>query len=227
MLAEKYADRIAKIRSKYPDLRSTVMPLLYLAQEEYNGLNDNALREVADLCSLDPTEVKTIAGFYTMYWEEGKQREQGHGYQGDGKKGRYWLQVCTDLPCALRGADEFYEQLKDYLGVQEGGTTPDGMFTVEHVMCLAACDKAPMLQCNFHFVEHLNMDIMKEKLEEWRTQGFPEPVIQQGVVASAEATESASKPRRSQAKAPTAEQPETTAADSKPKTPRKRKQSNE
>jgi len=168
MLAQKYPQEIEKIRSKYPDLRSTVMPLLYLAQEEYNGLNDQALREVAELCDLDPTEVKTIAGFYMMYWEESAQRKAGHGYNGDGKKGRFWLQVCTDLPCALRGADEFYEALKDQLGVADGGTTADHLFTVEHVMCLGACDRAPMLQCNFHFYENLDMDKMKALLDEWR-----------------------------------------------------------
>lgn len=161
MLAEKYADKIAKIRSKYPDLRSTVMPLLYIAQEEYGGLDESSLREVAELCDLDPTEVKTIAGFYTMYWENDEK-----GY----KKGKYWLQVCTDLPCALRGADQFFEQLLDHLGVEDGGTTEDGMFTVEHVMCLAACDKAPMLQCNFHFLENLDMEKMKAKIEEWRAE---------------------------------------------------------
>jgi NADH-quinone oxidoreductase subunit E len=170
VLAEKYDKEIKRIRAKYPDLRSTVMPLLYLAQHEYGGLTDESLREVAELCDLDPTEVKTIAGFYTMYWEENERRQDGHGHQGDGKKGRYWLQVCTDLPCALRGADEFYEGLKDYLGVEDGGTTADGMFTVEHVMCLAACDKAPMLQCNFHYVENLDLEKIKAKIDEWRAQ---------------------------------------------------------
>jgi NADH-quinone oxidoreductase subunit E len=170
MIAQKYADRISKIRAKYPDKRSTVMPLLYLAQEEYNGLNDGALREVADLCDLDPTEVKTIAGFYTMYWEEEAQKRKGHGHQGDGKKGQYWLQVCTDLPCALRGADQFYEGLKAHLGVEDGGTTADGLFTVEHVMCLAACDRAPMLQCNFHFMENLDLDKMAAFIAEKRAE---------------------------------------------------------
>jgi len=174
VIAEKYADRIEQIRAKYPDLRSTVMPILYIAQEEYKGLTDDALREVAVLCDLDPTEVKTIAGFYTMYWEESAQREKGFGHQGDGKKGKYWLQVCTDLPCALRGADEFYAELKEHLDLKEGGTTPDGLVTVEHVMCLAACDKAPMLQCNFHFMENLDMDIMKKQIEEWRADAEKE-----------------------------------------------------
>ncbi|MBZ0281996.1 MAG: NAD(P)H-dependent oxidoreductase subunit E [Anaerolineae bacterium] len=156
MIAEKYAEQIAKIRAKYPDKRSTVMPLLYIAQEEYGYVSDEGVAEVAALCELDPTQVRSIAGFYTMYSEK--------------PKGKYWLQVCTDLPCALRGADEFHKQLKEYLGVQEGGTTADGLFTVEHVMCLAACDKAPMLQCNFHFVENLDMDKMKSFIDQWRAE---------------------------------------------------------
>lgn len=85
-------------------------------------------------------------------------------------KGKYWLQVCTDLPCALVGADEFHHDLLEYLGIEEGGTTPDGLFTVEHVMCLAACDRAPMLQCNFRYVENLDMEKMKALIEQWRAE---------------------------------------------------------
>lgn len=156
MLAEKHKDRIDKIFAKYPDRRSAVMPLLYVAQEEYGYVTQQALEEVAAMCDIDPTQVKSIAGFYTMYRET--------------PKGKYWLQVCTDLPCALKGADQFHHDLLDHLGIEEGGTTPDGMFTVEHVMCLAACDKAPMLQCNFHYVENLDMEKMKQQLEQWRAE---------------------------------------------------------
>jgi NADH-quinone oxidoreductase subunit E len=159
MLAEKYGDRIQQIFAKYPDKRSAVMAMLYVAQHEYGWVSPEGIAEVAELCDMDPTQVKSIAGFYTMYSEK--------------PKGKYWLQVCTDLACALRGADEFHNQLKEHLGVGEGETTSDGLFTVEHVMCLAACDKAPMLQCNFHFYENLDMDKMKALLDEWRTQGGP------------------------------------------------------
>lgn len=156
MIAEKHTEEIKKIMAKYPDRRSAVMPILYIAQEEYGWLPEEALAEVAEICDLDKTQVKSIAGFYTMYSEK--------------PKGKYWLQVCTDLPCALRGADEFHEELKEYLGVEEGGTTEDGLFTVEHVMCLAACDKAPMLQCNFHYMENLDMEQMKAFIEEKRAE---------------------------------------------------------
>lgn len=156
MLAEKYADRIQKIFAKYPDRRSAIMDLLYLAQEEYGWLTEQALEEVAALCDVDPTQAHSIAGFYTMYSEK--------------PKGKYWLQVCTDLPCALRGADDFYAALCEFLGVEDGGTTEDGLFTVEQVMCLAACDKAPMLQCNFHYHENLDMEKMKALIEQWRAE---------------------------------------------------------
>ena len=153
-LAEKYANQIETTFAKYPDKRSAVMPLLHLAQQEYGWVSPDGIKEVAELCEMDPTQVRSIAGFYTMYSER--------------EKGKYWLQVCTDLPCALRGADQFHKELKEYLGVDEGGTTEDGMFTVEHVMCLAACDRAPMLQCNFHYVEGLDMEKMKQLIDEWR-----------------------------------------------------------
>lgn len=156
VLADKYADRIEKIFAKYPDKRSGIMDLLYLAQEEYGWLSEDALREVAALCDVDPTQAQSIAGFYTMFSEK--------------PKGKFWLQVCTDLPCALRGADQFYRDLCEYLDVEDGGTTEDGLFTVEQVMCLAACDRAPMLQCNFHYHENLDMDTIKALIEQWRAQ---------------------------------------------------------
>jgi NADH-quinone oxidoreductase subunit E len=152
----KYADRIKWHFSKYPDKRSAVMPLLYIAQEEYGWVNDEGIHEVAQLCDMDPTQVRSIAGFYTMYSEK--------------PKGKYWLQVCDDLACGLRGSHEFHHDLLDYLGIEEGGTTDDGLFTVEHVMCLAACDKAPMLQCNFHFMENLDMAKIKQWVEEKRAE---------------------------------------------------------
>jgi NADH-quinone oxidoreductase E subunit len=160
VLAEKYADRIEKIFSKYPDKRSGLMDVLYLAQEEYGWLSDDALREVAGICEVDPTQAQSIAGFYTMFSEK--------------PKGKYWLQVCTDLPCALRGAETFYAELCDYLGLEDGGTTDDGLFTVEQVMCLAACDKAPMLQCNFHYHENLDLEKFKALVDELRAEAQAE-----------------------------------------------------
>jgi NADH-quinone oxidoreductase subunit E len=120
--------------AKYPadQRRSAVMPLLYLAQGEYGYVTPQALEEVGALAGMSPTEVAGIVGFYTLYYDHpaGKRR----------------VQICTDFPCALRGAEEFTAALCQKLGVKLGQTTQDGEWTVEAVMCLAACDKAPMFQ---------------------------------------------------------------------------------
>ena len=133
-LIEKYPQEIERILSKYPSegKRSAVMPLLYLAQRENTYVTKQSMREIAEIIGISSTDVASIIGFYTLY----------HGKPG----GKYRIQVCNDLPCALQGADEFLEKLCDNLGIKIGETTPDGMITVEGVMCLAGCDKAPMFQ---------------------------------------------------------------------------------
>ena len=134
MLREKYSDEIMKILAKYPpeQKRSAVMPLLYLAQREGGYVTKGALEEIADICGITPTEVASIVGFYSLYYDE--------------PAGTYRIQVCTDLPCALRGAEEFLHKLCENLGIQVGETTADGKITVEAVMCLAGCHRAPMFQ---------------------------------------------------------------------------------
>lgn len=134
ILAEKYPEEIDKILSKYPpdEKRSAVMPLLYLAQREKGYVTKQSMAEIAEVLGLLQTEVASIIGFYTLYYDE--------------PGGKYRIQVCTDLPCALRGAEEFFEKLCENLGIRVGETTQDGVITVEHVMCLAACDRAPMFQ---------------------------------------------------------------------------------
>ena len=131
---EKYADEIESVLAKYPpeERRSAVMPLIYLAQREKMYIGRAEMAEIAEILGITPTEVATIIGFYSLYY--------------DRPKGKYHFQVCTDLPCALRGADRFLEELCNRLGIEPGETTKDGLVTVEAVMCLAACDKAPMFQ---------------------------------------------------------------------------------
>ena len=134
MLSDKYATQIDLILSKYPasQRRSAVMPLLYLAQSEYGHVTPEAMEEVGQLVGLTATEVSGIVGFYSLYY--------------DHAAGRRRMQICTDLPCALRGAEQWASDVCARLGVKMGGTTADGQWTVEPVMCLAACDKAPMFQ---------------------------------------------------------------------------------
>ena len=134
MLSKKYPKEVKQILSKYPPegKRSAIMPLLFLAQREEGYINKAAMQDIAGMLDITETEVAAVVGFYTLYHEK--------------KEGKYRIQVCTDLPCALRGAEKFMDDLCGNLGIKVGGTTSDGVVTVEAVTCLAACDKAPMFQ---------------------------------------------------------------------------------
>ena len=150
-LADKYPQEVKKIMAKYPPehKRSAVMPLLYLAQREEGYVTKDAMEDIARTLDITSTEVAEIIGFYTLYHDK--------------KEGKYRMQVCTDLPCAMRGADKFLEELCSNLGVKVGETTADGMITVEEVKCLAGCDKAPMfqLQSGDGLTYHENMTVDK------------------------------------------------------------------
>ena len=156
-LAEKYPKEVKQILAKYPpeQKRSAVMPLLHLAQREEGYVDRHAMQEIAALVDTTETEVASIVGFYTLYHDE--------------PAGKLRIQVCTDLPCALRGADAFLENLCGNLGVKVGETTPDGLVTVEAVMCLAACDKAPMFQLQdgdkVTYYENMTVDRTMELVE--------------------------------------------------------------
>jgi NADH-quinone oxidoreductase subunit E len=160
MLAEKYPEEVKKIFAKYPpeQKRSAVMPLLYLVQRDEGFINKAALDDIAQLLNITTTEVAEIVGFYSLYHDE--------------KAGKYRMQICTDLPCALRGADRFLEQLCSNLGIKVGETTSDGMVTIEEVMCLAGCDRAPMFQVQgpdgIAYHENMTVDKTMELVEALR-----------------------------------------------------------
>jgi len=159
-LEKKYPKEVKQILAKYPPehKRSAVMPLLYLTQREEGYVNKAAMQDIAQMLDITETEVASIVGFYTLYHDE--------------KAGKYRMQVCTDLPCALRGAQEFMEKLCANLGIRVGETTPDGLVTIERVMCLAACDKAPMFQVQtgegLEYYENQTLDSALSLVDSWR-----------------------------------------------------------
>jgi NADH-quinone oxidoreductase subunit E len=123
-LEKKYPEEVKQILSKYPPehKRSAVMPLLYLAQREEGFLTKAAMQDVAGIVGITETDVAALVGFYTLYHDK--------------KEGKYRMQVCTDLPCALRGAEEFMGALCNNLGIKVGETTADGFVTVVEVNCM-------------------------------------------------------------------------------------------
>jgi NADH-quinone oxidoreductase subunit E len=161
-LKEKYADEIQKHLDKYPaeQKRSAVMPLLYMAQREGGYVSKHDVEDIAEICGITTSEVASIIGFYTLYHDE--------------PEGKIRIQVCNDLPCALRGADKFLEELCQALGIKPGETTPDGLVTIEAVMCLAACDKAPMFQVQsgsgLEYHEEMTVEKTLELIENWKKE---------------------------------------------------------
>ncbi len=142
MWSEREQQELDEILKKYPTKRSAILPALYLAQREKNWLDDDDIAAVAEALDLSVSDVHSIIGFYTLFRKE--------------PTGKHLIQVCTDLPCALRGAEDFYHRLTRRLGLPpEGGTTEDGLITVESVVCIAACDRAPVAQINLEYHEHL------------------------------------------------------------------------
>jgi len=161
-LLSKYPEEVQQILAKYPAdfKRSAVMPLLHLAQRKANFVARQALNDIAEITETTSTEVASIVGFYSLYYDE--------------PGGRYRIQVCTDLPCALRGADKFMHELCERLGIQEGETTADGLFTVEAVKCLAACHRAPMFQAQgdgeISYHENQTVDLTLAWMDEMRAR---------------------------------------------------------
>lgn len=136
-LRENHAAEIESIVGRYAQKRSAVLPLLYLAQDTYGYLTDEAIREVAAILDLPPTDVFEVVGFYTLLY--------------DRPVGRWVVQVCDDVPCWFVGAKELVAAFEQTLGVKAGQTTADGMFTLECVKCVAACHQAPVVQANLDF----------------------------------------------------------------------------
>ena len=162
ILLSEYKEEIERIQAKYPaeHRRSAVMPLLFIAQRKDGYVSEQSMQEIADILGISSTEVASVVGFYTLFHEE--------------PGGRYRIQVCNDIACALRGADEFLNQLCEYLGVQPGETTEDGLFSVEAVMCLASCHNAPMFQVQgdgaIAYHDHQTLETAKIFIEEKRRQ---------------------------------------------------------
>jgi NADH-quinone oxidoreductase E subunit len=149
---------------KYPPGRqaSAVLPLLWIAQEQHGGwLPRAAMDHVARILEMAPIRVYEVATFYTMF----NLRPVG----------RYLLQACTTTPCWLRGSDAVVQACRSKLGIDVGGTTADGLFTLVEVECLGACVNAPILQVNDDFYEDLDAPATETLLDALRNGKAPLP----------------------------------------------------
>lgn len=136
-LSDDIMDRARQLVGLYPHPRSALVPLCHLAQEQDGWLVPEAIAEIAELIGVSPAEVHGTASFYDMLHTE--------------PVGRYVVAVCTNIACMLRGAYELLEHVEQRLETGVGGTSADGLFTVEDAECLADCGRAPCLQVNHRF----------------------------------------------------------------------------
>ena len=131
-------ERARELVALYPQPRSALIPLCHLAQEQDGWLRPEAVEEIAELCGVTAAEVQGTATFYDMLHTE--------------PVGTYVVSVCTNIACMLGGALELLEHAESSLGVRAGGTTTDGVFTLEESECLADCDRTPCVQVNHRYV---------------------------------------------------------------------------
>lgn len=157
VLSAKAKDAIEAQFSNYPDKRSVLLPALRIAQGEVGYLSEPAMIDVAELLDLTPVQVYEVATFYTQY----NLRPAG----------KYLIQVCKTLSCALVGAGSIMTHLQEKLGIRSGETTADGLFTLKMVECLAACGSGPMVQINDRYYEQLTAEKLDRILEDLKRDG--------------------------------------------------------
>lgn len=148
VLSDAAEAKAREVIARYPQKRSAIMPLLYIAQEELGYINQQGVSWVAARLEMPPVQVWEVATFYTMYYKK--------------QVGKYHVQVCRTLPCALSGARKISEFIYKRLNVKPGEVTPDGRWSFEEVECLGSCGTAPMCQINDCFFENLT----EQRLEE-------------------------------------------------------------
>ncbi len=150
MYSEANERKLDEIISYYPVKRSAILPALYIAQEEHGYVTDDDVKYLAERLDMRINEVEEVVTFYTMYSRK--------------PIGKYKLQVCRTVSCMLLGAEQITGRISGKLGVDIGGTTPDGKFTLVEVECLGYCDLAPCLQVNFDYHEKVTPERVDEIL---------------------------------------------------------------
>src|SRR6185503_21203517 len=157
----KFSDQIethfTEMLTHYPTKRSVLEPTLLFAQDEVGFLSDEVIAEIAGRLGLTELDVRNVISYYSMLTTK--------------PRGKFNVQVCTNIACLLRGGEELMEHCEKKLGVGHKGTTPDGMFSLEEVECIGACSWAPAIQVNYDFHENLTPEKLDKVLDEYKKKG--------------------------------------------------------
>jgi NADH-quinone oxidoreductase subunit E len=162
-LSARFYESARKLIARYPSGRSqsALLPLLYLAQAEQGYVSKEATGEIAELLGMTRAEVAAVSTFYTMF----KRHPQG----------RWLVSICTQPSCALAGANDVKQALEQECGIGCGGTTDDGLISLEEVECLCACDGAPVVSVNYENYEGLSDEQLVVIIRGLRQGGAPPP----------------------------------------------------
>jgi NADH-quinone oxidoreductase subunit E len=156
ILSDESIQLIKTKAAQYPHKKSAVLPALTVAYHQVGNLSDDIYRELSKVIGVPTLEIAEAASFYTMFPKE--------------PVGKYLIQVCHNISCALLGADSLIAYLEDKLGIQKGDTTPDKIFTLISVECLGSCSTAPMMQINHDFYENLTRQKVDQILDDLRSK---------------------------------------------------------
>jgi NADH-quinone oxidoreductase subunit E len=155
--SDQFEDRFTEMLKHYPTKRSVLVPTLLYAQDEVGYLSDEVIQDIAKRLDLTELEVSNVISYYSMLTTK--------------PRGKYNVQVCTNISCLLRGGEEILDHCKMKLGIGNKGTTPDNMFSLEEVECIGACSWAPAAQVNYDFHENLTPEKMDSVLKEYLEEG--------------------------------------------------------
>ncbi len=159
-LNEANVELANEIIARYPRRKSALIPLLHVAQEQDGYVTEVAMEHLAELVGVTPAEVLGTASFYEMFKFE--------------PQGKYMVNICTNISCQLLGGEELLHHAEKTLGIRPGGTTDDGLFTLEDVECMAACTEAPCLQVNYRHEYRLDHDDFDTLIDELRAGSRPD-----------------------------------------------------
>src|SRR5205807_2256633 len=155
--SDEFETRFTMMARHYPTKRSVLVPALLYAQDEIGYLSDEVIQEIARRLELTELDVRNVISYYSMLTTK--------------PRGKYNVQVCTNIACMLRGGEEILDHCKRKLGIGHKGTTRDGLFSLEEVECIGACSWAPAAQVNYDFYENLTPEKMNRVLEEYKKNG--------------------------------------------------------
>jgi NADH-quinone oxidoreductase subunit E len=155
--SDQFEQRFTDMLMHYPTKRSVLVPTLLYAQDEAGFLSDEVIAEIAGRLDLSELEVRIVIRYYSMLTTK--------------PRGKFNVQVCTNIACMLRGGEELLEHCKKKLGIGHKGMTPNGLFTLEEVECIGACSWAPAAQVNYDFHENLTVEKMDRVLEDYAKKG--------------------------------------------------------